>query len=212
MSGRSVHRWRERLRSPLGVRLCWFAVLVIIFLGLSVWLGLEWAALGRATKCAAEGRAELGSLTAASTDLHGLGNRLSDTQAQINAFYAQRFLTNYSSIAQRIGELEVQSGVRLSHVVYVPKSRGSGPAEVVLESDVSGGYSQIMRFVNELERDDAFFVIRSMNLAAQQGGIVNLRIRFSTWLRPVGNGASGIPAVNSRGSGVHPLNTDSNEE
>jgi len=33
-----------------------------------------------------------------------------------------------------------------------------------------------MRFVNSLERDQNFFVIRAMNLTGQQGGVVNLRI------------------------------------
>jgi hypothetical protein len=29
-----------------------------------------------------------------------------------------------------------------------------------------------------------FFVIRGMQLTGQQGGLVNLRLRVSTWLRP----------------------------
>jgi hypothetical protein len=41
-----------------------------------------------------------------------------------------------------------------------------------------------MRFVNGLERDQNFFVIRTMSLTGQQGGLVNLRLRVSTWLRP----------------------------
>jgi len=195
----------------LGVHLSWIAILVAVIVVLSVWLGLEWKALERTKSSAAEGRTELESSMATSVDLRGLGSRLSDTQAQINMFYAHRLLANYSSIAQRIGELEVQAGVRLSHVVYVPKARGSGPTEVVLESDVSGGYSQIMRFVNGLERDDTFFVIRSMTLAAQQGGVVSLRLRFSTWLRPASPAASGISA-NTSEPAVHPLNSASNEE
>ena len=52
---------------------------------------------------------------------------------------------------------------------------------------------QIMRFVNAVERDQTFFVIRAMALTGQQGGLVNLRMRISTWLRPADAAASGLP-------------------
>ena len=41
-----------------------------------------------------------------------------------------------------------------------------------------------MHFVNSLERDKTFFIIRAMALTGQQGGLVSLRLRVSTWLRP----------------------------
>ena len=195
------------------MRLSWFTMLVLTVIGLSVWLGMEWRSLARATGSSVpEKKAELQSLMATDADLRGLGSRHSDTQAQIDTFYDHRLLANYSSIAQRIGEIELQSGVRLTHVVYAQHIRGSGLTEIVVESDVSGGYPHIMRFVNRLERDDAFFAIRSMTLAAQQGGLVNLRIRFSTWLRPAGAATSGIPTAITSGDVNHPLNAASRKE
>jgi hypothetical protein len=50
-----------------------------------------------------------------------------------------------------------------------------------------------MRFVNALERDKTFFVIRAMALTGQQGGLVNLRLRVSTWMRTADAAASGLP-------------------
>jgi hypothetical protein len=50
-----------------------------------------------------------------------------------------------------------------------------------------------MRFVNSLERDQNFFVIRGLTLTGQQGGLVNLRLQLSTWLRPADAAASGLP-------------------
>jgi hypothetical protein len=47
--------------------------------------------------------------------------------------------------------------------------------------------------VNSIERDHIFFVIRAMSLTGQQGGLVNLRLRISTWLRPADAAASGLP-------------------
>jgi hypothetical protein len=49
-----------------------------------------------------------------------------------------------------------------------------------------------MRFINSLERDQMFFIIRTMSLTGQQGGLVNLRLKVSTWLRPA-DVPSGLP-------------------
>jgi hypothetical protein len=38
-----------------------------------------------------------------------------------------------------------------------------------------------------------FFVIRAMQLTGQQGGMVNLRLRVSTWMRAEDAAASGLP-------------------
>jgi hypothetical protein len=64
-----------------------------------------------------------------------------------------------------------------------------------MEAGISGDYSQIMKFINSLERDPTFFVIRAMGLTGQQGGQVNLRLSVSTWLRPADAEASGLPAT-----------------
>ncbi len=61
-----------------------------------------------------------------------------------------------------------------------------------MDAGITGDYQQIMRFVNSLERDQTFFVIRGMQLTGQQGGLVNLRLRVSTWLRPA-DVPSGLP-------------------
>jgi hypothetical protein len=49
-----------------------------------------------------------------------------------------------------------------------------------------------MRFVNGLERDQVCFVVRAMTLSGQQGGEVDLQLRFSTWLRPTTSGSTEI--------------------
>ena len=62
-----------------------------------------------------------------------------------------------------------------------------------MDAGISGDYRAIMRFINSLERDQIFFIIRAMSLTGQQGGLVNLRLRVSTWLRPADAEASGLP-------------------
>jgi Tfp pilus assembly protein PilO len=105
----------------------------------------------------------------------------------------KRIPANYSSISSRVGDLAVASGVRLTRVQYSQGQPGPDLTEITMESGISGEYPQIMRFVNSLERDQTFFVIRAMALAGQQGGQVNLRLRVSTWLRRADAEASGLP-------------------
>jgi hypothetical protein len=131
--------------------------------------------------------------------LRGLDRRVEESRSRIQAFYDKRIPRNYSSIATRIGEIQVKSGVRLSRVQYTQGLPGSDLTEIQMDAGISGDYAQIMRFVNSLERDQTFFVIRTMSLTGQQGGLVNLRLRVSTWLRPADAAASGLPAIPSSG-------------
>ena len=65
----------------------------------------------------------------------------------------KRIPPNYSSIASRIGELQVNSGARLTAVQYTQNPPGADLTEISMDAGISGGYPQIMRFVNSLERD-----------------------------------------------------------
>jgi Tfp pilus assembly protein PilO len=115
-----------------------------------------------------------------------------DSRKQIQDFYALRIPANYSSIAVQIGGLSVKSGVNLSRVQYTQGLTTGDLTEISMDSSISGEYQQITRFVNGLERDKTFFIIRSMAFTGQQGGLVNLRLRVSTWMRP-SDVPSGLP-------------------
>ena len=64
-----------------------------------------------------------------------------------------------------------------------------------MDAGISGDYPAIMRFINSLERDQIFFIIRAMSLTGQQGGLVNLRLRVSTWLRPADAEPAACPSL-----------------
>jgi hypothetical protein len=81
-----------------------------------------------------------------------------------------------------------------------------------MDAGITGEYPQIMRFVNSVERDQAFFVIRAMSLTGQQGGLVNLRLRVSTWLRPADAAASGLPLTPQPGDVPAAASTPSNPQ
>ena len=194
MSIRPSSTWRERLKSPLTWHLAGFAVVLLLVIVLGVRLGLDWAATnGRSIDALAGKQVELKALDLKTAPLRGLDKRVEESRAQIKTFYSKRIPPNYSTIAERVGELEVKSGVRLSRLQYTQGPAGTDLTEISMDAGISGSYPEIMRFVNSLDRDQNFFVIRTMALTGQQGGLVNLRLRVSTWLRPADAAASGLP-------------------
>jgi Tfp pilus assembly protein PilO len=200
MSIRTATTWRDRLTSPLNWHAAGFIVLLALVIGLAVRLGLDWAATnGRSSDALAQKQVELKAMDLQTAPLRGLDKRVDESRTQIRAFYDKRIPPDYSSISTRIGELEVKSGVRLSRVQYTQGPPGSDLTEISMDCGISGSYPDIMRFINSLERDQNFFVIRAMQLAGQQGGQVNLRLRVSTWLRPADAAASGLPPTPAPG-------------
>jgi hypothetical protein len=194
MSNRAPSPLRERLTSPLTWHFAGFAVLLVAVIGLSVRFGLDWAATsGSSASSLASKEIQLKTLNLQTAPLRGLDKRVEDSRAQMKAFYAKRIPPNYSSIATRIGELALNGPVRLTRVQYTQGPPGAELTEISMDAGITGDYPQIMRFVNGLERDQTFFVIRAMSLTGQQGGLVNLRLRVSTWLRPDDALASGLP-------------------
>lgn len=187
-------QWRERLVSPFTWHVVGTVVLSLLVIVLSVRFGLDWAATnGSHTDALFTKQVELKALDLETAPLRGLDKRVEESRAKLATFYSKRVPASYSHIATRVGELQVKSGVRLTRVQYSQGPPGSDLTEIQMDAGISGAYPQIMRFVNSVERDQTFFVIRAMSLTGQQGGLVNLRIKISTWLRPADAAASGLP-------------------
>jgi len=170
----------------------------VLVIGLAIRFGLDWAATnGRSTDALAGKQIELKAMDLQTAPLRGLDKRVEISREAIKTFYAKRIPASYSSFATRIGELEVNSGVRLSRLQYTQGPAGTDLTEISLDAGITGTYPQIMRFINSVERDQNFFVIRTMALTGQQGGSVSLRLKVSTWLRPADAEASGLPPTPS---------------
>jgi hypothetical protein len=189
---------------PLIQYIAGLTAMLILVVGLTVRVGLDWAAnSGHFSNVLAGKKVELKVLDLATAPLRGLDKSVEESRSQMREFYRDRIPSSYSVIASRIGELQENTGVRLSRVQYMQGKPGRGLTEITLDAGISGEYSQIMRFVNSLERDQNYFVIRAMQLTGQQGGSVNLRILASTWLLTADADASRLPhSSGASGSGA----------
>lgn len=180
-----VYTWRERLTSPLTWHYVGFAVLLLVAIGLAVRVGFDWAAIdSHASDVLAEKQVQLRALDIKTTPLRGLDKRVDASRVQKTDFVDKRIASNYSSISDRVLSLGVASGVRLTRLEYLPGPAGTDLTEIQMDAGITGQYPQIMKFINSLERDKIFFLIRAMSLTGQQGGLVSLRLQLSTWLRP----------------------------
>jgi len=185
---------RERLLSPVGLHAVGFGILAIATLVLGVRLGLDWRTTSSSNVDAmATRQAELRLLQIQTAPLRGLDKKVAESRTQIDEFYSKRIPPSYSAIAERLGELKAKGPVQLTTLQYT-QAPGSGDlTEIRMAAGLSGEYTAIMRFVNGLERSQTFFVIRAMALTGQQSGTVNLRLEFSTWLRPEDAATGGLP-------------------
>ena len=198
MSDRSA-ALRERLSSPLTWHYAGFAVLLAVAIVLAIRLGMDWTAIDtHATDALAEKQVQLKALNIQTAPLRGLDKRVEKSREQMDAFYLKRIPPSYSSISDRVVQLGVASGVRLTRMQYTQNARGTELTEISMDAGITGQYPQIMRFINSLERDPIFFVIRAMSLTGQQGGQVSLRLQVSTWLRPA-DVPVGLPATPAAG-------------
>jgi type IV pilus assembly protein PilO len=186
--------WRERLASPLTWHYIALALLLVTVIVLGTRYAMDWAVTSsRTAEAMADKQVQLHALEIQTAPLRGLDKRIDVARGEVKSFIADRIPADYSSISAEMGNLEVKSGVRQTRLSYAQKPPVNNLSEITLDAGITGEYPQIMRFINSLERDKIFFVIRGMGLTGQQAGTVNLRLQLSTWLRPEDAAASGVP-------------------
>jgi len=202
MNSERMSTWRERLRAPLTWHYVGFAALLVVAVGLAVRLGMDWTAIDTHASDELDGKqVQLRALDIKTAPLRGLDKRVEASRAQMTAFIQKRISPDYSTVSDRVLALAVASGVRLTRLEYAQAAPGTQLTEIQMDAGITGQYPQIMKFINSLERDQIFFLIRAMSLSGEQGGMVSLRLRLSTWLRPE-DVPVGMPAAQQPGTGT----------
>lgn len=116
--------------------------------------------------------------------LRGMDKKIALAKQQIPQFYSDRFAARDSDIAQELGKLASENGVKIQQAKYKqedPESAGIVP--VGIEGNFSGDYLQLVRFINTLERSKLFITVDSVDLAGEGGGPVRLEVRMHSYLR-----------------------------
>jgi type IV pilus assembly protein PilO len=169
------------------------AVVVAVDVFIGVRLALAWRAM-RSNQTAAfvQEEARLEQLKAQMLHLNGLPKKVDAADSDEQKFYDDRIAPNYSTILAQLGAVATKSQVRLSRAAYAQNPATGGLTELHIDAGLSGQYSDLMHFINGIERDQdhVFFIIDGVTLNGQQGGLVNLRLRLTTYIRA---GATDLP-------------------
>jgi len=136
-------------------------------------------------------RAELGQLwlelqlkTREIAPLRGLDKKIPVANQQIEEFYQRRLPQESSEIAENLGKVASENGVRIGSFKYSLKDpEDVGLRRVEIDADLAGDYLQLARFINALERDRMFFLVDGVQLGGAQAGVVRLNMKAETYLR-----------------------------
>ena len=187
----------------LNLHIAGVALLIVLNIVLVVRLGLAWRDLGSSRQeQLQQEQLQLAQLQAQTARLNGLPEKVELSRKDADKFYAQRIPANYSSILADLGALATKNNVRLTRAGYTQAPAIEGLAELRIDANLAGEYSGVMHFINGLERDKSFYLISALTLTGQQGGMVNLRLRLTTYLHaadasklPPSSGPSGDDAT-----------------
>jgi Tfp pilus assembly protein PilO len=127
---------------------------------------------------------ELQQKTREVAPLRGLDKKIPVAQRQIESFYKERFPAEDSAISDSLGKLANENGVKIASIKYAMKDpEMTGLRRVEIEADLAGDYLHLVQFINSLERAPTFFLVNSVQLGGEQGGIVRLQMKIETYLK-----------------------------
>ena len=116
--------------------------------------------------------------------LRGMDKKIVLAKDQINGFYKDRFAAKDSDLANELGKLASENGIRIQQARYKQEdAESSGVIPVAIEGSFSGDYLQLVRFINTLERSKLLFEVNSVDLAGESTGPVKLEIAMHSYLR-----------------------------
>ena len=119
--------------------------------------------------------------------LRDIDKKLVEARAQVGAFSKDRLPARDSAVAEELGRVATQAGVRLTGVRYNSEAAEiEGVRRVRIDASLAADYLNVVKFINALERNRSFFLIDSLSLAEQQGGAVRLELRLESYVRDAG--------------------------
>jgi len=170
--------------NALNAHIAAVALLGLLNLAIVIQLFLTWHTLSaNGPQALAQKQVALRAAQLQARPLHNLPERVAQSSGGAQQFYDTRVPGADSAILAELGTLEQKSNVQLSRVQTAFAPAIPGVTEVRMDASVSGDYTAVMKFINSIERDKMFFVIDGVTLTGQQGGLVNLRLRMTTYMR-----------------------------
>lgn len=129
-------------------------------------------------------QAELDTKTREVEPLRGLDQKIVTAKQQIADFYRDRFPGQLSAVGDELGKVASSHGTKIEQAKYDLKAATAmGLQPVEIDGTFSGNYTNLMQFINGLEREKIFFIVESVNLSDAQGGQVRLQMKLQTFVK-----------------------------
>lgn len=127
---------------------------------------------------------ELNTKTRQVAPLKDLPHKVDQANKQIVDFYKNRLASQNSQIYAEFGKVAAANGVTIDQGKYKVKDEEAGNLmPIEMEADLSGSYTNLAKFINALERDEMFFIIKSVTLGGEPHGTVKLTLKLDTFLK-----------------------------
>jgi Tfp pilus assembly protein PilO len=160
------------------------AVLLLVDVGLAVYRWWPGNSVQARTEEEKSLTRELEKEKRDSAPLDGIEKKLVNSQGQVKQLYKDEIPNRWSEITERLHKLAQENGVSAQNVRYEAKSTPLPDVqEIDVSTSISGDYSKLAHFVNALERDKLLFLITQISLTGQEAGVVQLEIKFDTFLK-----------------------------
>ncbi len=168
------------------IRKTWMPVLIALVVVDLLCIGYLLSPAGRSRKARQldyyELRAQLTAKRQEVLPTRGMDQKLKQASQDITGFYGHRFPAQYSEVAEELGKVAADTGVRFAGLKYEEKDAPiEGLRRLNIEISLSGSYLQEVKFINALERDKMFFLVDGVTLGEQQGN-VRLQLKLETYL------------------------------
>lgn len=121
--------------------------------------------------------------------LRELTSRVQSATKASQDFATSNFLGRGNAFSTMIEDLEdmaVQAGLRPSNVGFelMDQSNELGWTGITVKLTLEGEYSDVVRFINGVEKSEIFWIIRSLNVAGDPATGLRLNITAETHLLP----------------------------
>ena len=114
--------------------------------------------------------------------------RLPEVEKQCDRFLQEQLLplaSGYSAVVEDLNRISSESGLRTRGVQYKQKElNGRGVAEVQVSATVEGGYANLVRFINSLEKSKQFYLLEELTLVeSSSNNAIRLSMQLKTYFR-----------------------------
>jgi type IV pilus assembly protein PilO len=170
-----------------------------LVLALDIFIGVKFALAWQAIRSEESSsfmqeQLQYGQLRAQMKHLNDLPQKVDAADGDAQKFYKERIAPNYSTMLAQLMDTAEKDHVQLTRSGYEQEPAIPGMIAVRIDGGLSGQYTDMVHFINDLERDrnHVFFLIEGITFTGQQGGTVNLRLKLTTYLR---SDAKDLPPV-----------------